>query len=60
MGLTYIEYVDILDIKYIARSTIGKTTGMYDNNDLNLMLKSLLPNDVRIDITIDDPDFYQV
>ena len=48
--------VDIFDIDYIGASTIGYTLlpGIYEISDLNLMLKSLLPNEVKTNITIDD------
>ena len=54
--LTYDEMVDIFDIDYIGASTIGYTLlpGIYEISDLNLMLKSLLPNEVKTNITIDD------
>ena len=56
MELTYDENVDILDVKYIAGSTNGYTLalGIYEINDLNLTIKSLLPNKVKVNITIDD------
>ena len=56
MELTYDAFVDILDIKCIAASTIGYTLplGTYEFSDLNLMLKSLLSNEVKVNITIDD------
>ena len=43
-------------MKYIPTSTIENTLpiGIYENSDINLMLKSLLPKDVKLDITIDD------
>ena len=55
MELTYDEIVDVLDVKYIAGSTNGYTLvpGIYEVSDINLMLKSLLPNK-KINITIDD------
>ena len=56
MPITYDETVDKLDIKYIAGSTIGYTLRpeLYEISDLNLMIESLLPNKVRVNITIDD------
>ena len=55
MELTYDEIVDILDIKYIPGSTIGYTLppGLYEISDINLMLKSLVPNGVKVKITND-------
>ena len=56
MELTHDEIVDILDIKYIAGSTIGYTLppGIYEISDLNLTLKSLLPNERKVNNIIDD------
>ena len=56
MELTYDEVVDVLDVKYIAGSTTGYTLqpGLYEHSDLNLMWKSLLPNEVKVNTTIDD------
>ena len=54
--LTYGEIVDILDVKNIAGSTKGFTLaqGIYEVTDNNMMLKSLLLEDVKVNITIDD------
>ena len=57
MQLTYNEVVDILYAKYIAGSTIGYTLppGVYEISDINvkvLMLKSSLPNKVKVYITL--------
>ena len=56
LQLTYDEVVDILDVKNIAGSTIGYKLppGVYEIIDLILILKSLLPNDVKVKFTIDD------
>ena len=56
LELTYDEIVDILGINYIIGSTKGYTlpAGLYEITDFNLMLKSLAPNEVKVDITIDD------
>ena len=56
LQFTYDEIVDILDVKNIAGSTKGYTLppGIYEINDINLMLKSLLPEEVKVAITIDD------
>ena len=56
MELTYDEIVDILNVQYIAGSTIGCTLVISINefSDINLMLKSLLPNKVKANIAIDD------
>ena len=54
--LTYDEIVDILDVKYIAGSTIGYTLvpGIYGVSVIHLMLKSLVPNKVNVTIIIDE------
>ena len=56
MQLTYEEIIDILDIEYIAGSTNGYTLppGVYVVSDLKLMLKSLLHDDVKVSLTMDD------
>ena len=56
LQLTYDEVINILDVKYISGSTIGDTLspGVYKISDINLMLKSLLPGKVKVNITIDD------
>ena len=43
-------------MKYFATSSTRYTVppGIYEITDVNLMLKSLLPNDVKVEITIDD------
>ena len=53
-----------MDVKYIAGSTIGYTLPRntkegytprrYEITDFNLMIKSLLPNKVKVKIEIDD------
>ena len=56
MQLTYNEIVDILNVKYFAGSTIGYTLppGVYKIKDINLLLKSLLPNEVKVNIKNND------
>ena len=57
MEFAYDENVDILDTKRIAGSTcIGYTIPPALNKigDLNLMLMSLVPNEVKVSFTIDD------
>ena len=55
MELTYDEIVDILDSKYIGRSTKGYllVTSIYAISDLSLIRKSLLPNDVKVNNKIE-------
>ena len=54
--LTYNEIVDILDGKYITGSTKRYTLspGIYEVTDIDMMLKSLLLKDVKVNITIDN------
>ena len=56
MELIYDEIMDVLDIKYISASSIGFTLapGIDELSDPNLMLKSLLPDDVKVKTTFDD------
>ena len=56
MGLTYSEIENILDMKYIPTLVSGYTLplGIYEISDINSMLKSLLPNEVKVNITADD------
>ena len=54
--LTYDEIVDVLDVKFIAGSTKGYALapGIYEVIDINMMLKPLLPKNVKVKITIDN------
>ena len=56
MQLTYNEIIDILDLKYISTQRIGYSIepNIYNVVDLNKTLKNILPNNVKIDITIDE------
>ena len=56
LQLTYDEIIDILDVNYIPGSTTGYIlpNRVYEISDNNLMLKSLLPNEVKVKVTIDD------
>ena len=56
VGLTYEVFVDLLEIKYNAGSTNGYRLPpcIIKTSDLNLMLRSLIPNEVKLSITIDD------
>ena len=53
---TYSEIEIIFDVIYIPTTSTGYTIplGLYEIFDINLMLKSLLPDEVKINITIDD------
>ena len=48
--------MDILDLKYIPTKRTGYSLnpGIYEVVDLNNTSKSILPNNVKVDITIDD------
>ena len=56
MQLTYDEIIDVLDLKYISTKRIGYSlnTGIYEIVDLNNTLKYILPDKVKISVTIDD------
>ena len=48
--------MDVLDIKYTSATYIGYVSlpGIYEIGDLKLILKSSIPNKVKVNITIDD------
>ena len=54
--LTYDEIMDILDLKYIPTKRTGYSLnpGIYEVVDLNNTLNHILPNNININITIDD------
>ena len=56
MELIFEEVEKFLDMNYIDASTIGYTlpVGIYEITDFNLMLKSLLTDDMKVNITRDD------
>ena len=56
MQLTYDEIIDILDLKYIPTKRTGYSLnpGIYEVIDLNNTAKNILPNNVKINITIND------
>ena len=56
MQLTYNEIIDILDLKYIPTKRTGYSLnpGVYEVIDLNNTLKYILPDNVKVTITIDD------
>ena len=56
MKLTYDEIIDILDKKYIPTKRTGYSLnpGIYEVIDLNNTLKYNLPDNVKVNITIDD------
>ena len=56
MRLSYDEIMDILDLKYIPTKRTGYSLnpGIYEVVDLNNTLKHISPDNVKINITIDD------
>ena len=56
MRLSYDEIMDILDLKYIPTKRTGYSLdpGIYEVIDLNNALKHILPDNMKINITIDD------
>ena len=56
MQLTYDEIIDVLNLKYIPTKRTGYTLepGIYEVVDLNNTLKYILPDNVKVSITIDD------
>ena len=56
MQLTFDEIIDILDLIYIPTKRIGYSlnTGIYEVVDLNNSVKYILPDNVKVNITIDD------
>ena len=56
MRLRYNEIMDRLDLNYISTKRIGYSLdpGIYEIVDLNNTLKHILPDNVKVNITIDD------
>ena len=56
MRLSYDEIIDILDLKYVPAKRTGYTLvpGIYEIVDLNNTLKYILPDNVKVSVTIDD------
>ena len=56
MQLTYDEIIDVLDLKYISTKRTGYSLnpGNYEIVDLNNTLKHILPDNVKVSVTIDD------
>ena len=54
--LSYDEIMAILDLNYISTKRTGYSLnpGIYEVVDLNITLKHILPNNVKVNITIDD------
>ena len=55
MQLTYDEIIDVLDLRYISTKRIGYSLkpGIYEIVDLNNTLKHNLPDNVKVNVTID-------
>ena len=56
MRLSYDEIMYILDLKYIPTKRTGYSLypGIYEVIDLNNTLKHILPDNVKLSVTIDD------
>ena len=56
MQLTYNEIIDVLDLKYNSTKRLGFSLdpGLCENVDLNNTLNHILPDNVKINVTIDD------
>ena len=56
MRLSYDEIMDILDLKYIPTKRTGYSLnpGIYEIVDLNKTLKYMLPDNVKVNVRIDD------
>ena len=56
MQLTYDEIIDILDLKRIPTKRMGHSLspGIYEADDLNNTLKNILPDNVKVSVTIND------
>ena len=56
MQLTYDEIIDILDLKYIPTKRIGYSLkpNIYQISDINNTLKNILPDNMKISVTIDE------
>ena len=56
MQLTYVEIMDILDLKYFPRKRTGYSLnpGIYEVVDLNNSLNYILSDNVKVSVTIDD------
>ena len=56
MQLTYEEIIDVLDLKYNSTKRISYSLNpvIYEIVDLNNTLKHILPDNVKVTVTIDD------
>ena len=58
MRLSYDEFTDILDLKYFPTKRTGYSLnpGIYEVVDLNITLKTILPDNVKVSVSIDRLD----
>ena len=56
MRLTYDEITDILDLKFIPTKRVGYSLkpNIYQISDINITLRNILPDNVKITVTIDE------
>ena len=56
MQLTYNEIIDILDLEYVPTKRMGYSIepNIYNVVDLNKTLKKILPNNIKINVSIDE------
>ena len=56
MEITFNQFIDIVDKKCTATSSTAYTLpkSVYEVSDFKLMIMSLMPNEVKVKITIDD------
>ena len=54
--LTFDEFIELLDVIYIPSKRVGffLQPGMYEVTDTNKTLEHILPDNVKVTITIDD------
>ena len=59
MQLTYIEIIDILDLKYIPTKKLDRSLkpNIYQKSDINDAIKNVLPVDVKISVSIDEKKY---
>ena len=56
MQLTYDEIINILDLKYIPTKRMGYSIepNIYNVVDINKTLKNILPNNIKVNVSIDE------
>ena len=62
LQLSYDEIIDILDLKYIPTKRIGFSLkpNIYQISDINKTLKNILPDNVKISVTIDEKNYKKI